>query len=133
MAGDAVTASVHIDAPPETVYDYFTRAEAMTTWMGQYASLDPTPGGVFAVDIEGAAVRGRFVELDPPHRIVVTWGFPGSDDLPTGASTLQVDLVRDGDGTRVEIVHRGLPATRADRHRAGWRHFLDRLETAVSG
>jgi uncharacterized protein YndB with AHSA1/START domain len=131
VAGDTVTASIHIDASPETVYEYFTRAEAMTTWMGQYASLDPTPGGVFAVDIEGTPVRGRYLELDPPNRIVVTWGFPGSDDLPAGASTLEIDLVRDAGGTRVDIVHRGLTAARAERHRAGWRHILDRLAAAA--
>jgi uncharacterized protein YndB with AHSA1/START domain len=131
VADDTVEASIHIDASPETVYEYFTRADAMTTWMGQYASLDPTPGGLFAVDIEGTAVRGRYLELDPPHRIVVTWGFAGSDELPAGASTLQIDLVDDGGGTRVDIVHSGLPVARAERHRAGWDHFLARLQAAA--
>ncbi len=43
--------------------------------MGQHASLDPRPGGQFAIDVNGASVRGQYLELDPPNRIVITWGF----------------------------------------------------------
>jgi hypothetical protein len=65
MAADAVAASVHIDAPPERVYEYFTRPEAIVSWMGEYALLEAEPGGRFVLDIKGAPVRGRFLELDP--------------------------------------------------------------------
>ena len=68
MTADPVTASVHIDAPPERVYEYFTRADAIVTWMGDYAVLEASPGGQFTVDVKGAPVRGRFLALDPPHQ-----------------------------------------------------------------
>jgi uncharacterized protein YndB with AHSA1/START domain len=58
MAADAVAASVHIDAPPERVYEYFTRPEAIISWMGEYALLEAEPGGRFVLDIKGAPVRG---------------------------------------------------------------------------
>ena len=44
---------IEIEAPPQTVFEYLTTNEGMTAWMGQYADLDPTPGGRFAVDIAG--------------------------------------------------------------------------------
>ncbi len=47
MATEKVTATVHIDAPPERVYEYFTRPEAIVRWMGDYALLEPEPGGEF--------------------------------------------------------------------------------------
>src|SRR6266540_4045951 len=53
------TASVHIDADPERVFDHFTRPEAILRWMGDYAALDPTPGGQFTLDLNGVPVRAR--------------------------------------------------------------------------
>ena len=82
MAAEPLTASVHIEAPPERVFEYFTSPEAMVRWMGDYAVLEPTPGGAFDVDINGVPVRGRYLELEPPHRLVISWGHAGSERLP---------------------------------------------------
>ena len=44
--------------------------------MGQTAELDARPGGNFRVQVlPGHTARGRFVELDPPRRLVYTWGW----------------------------------------------------------
>jgi uncharacterized protein YndB with AHSA1/START domain len=131
VVAEPIRASVVVEAEPAEVYEYFTVAEAMVLWMGQLSSLDPVPGGEFAVDVNGASVRGRFVELEPPHRLVFTWGFIGSDVLPPETSTVEVLLRPEGSGTRVEIVHRDLPRDEASRHAPGWRHFLRELATVV--
>lgn len=131
MAAEPVTASVFVEAQPDEVYEYFTRAEAMVRWMGDYALLDARPGGEFTVDIEGSPVRGRYQELDPPNRVVFSWGFAGSDELPAGSSTVEVLFTREGDGTRVEVVHTDLPPARAQRHAEGWRRYLGRLALAA--
>jgi uncharacterized protein YndB with AHSA1/START domain len=131
VAAEPISASVFVDAEPAEVYEYFTRADAMVEWMGQHASLDPMPGGEFAVDVNGVAIRGRYVVLEPPHRLVFTWGFSGSDVLPPAASTVEVFLRPAGGGTRVEVLHRGLPEEEAVKHRPGWRHFLERLAVTL--
>lgn len=133
MGAEPVTAAVHIDAAPEEVYEYFTRPEAIVTWMGGHALLEAEPGGQFALDIKGALVRGRFLHLDPPHRLLISWGYAGSDVLPPGASTVEVRLTPDHGGTRVELEHRGLPAGERPGHATGWRHYLARLEVAAPG
>jgi uncharacterized protein YndB with AHSA1/START domain len=130
---EPVRARVHIDADPERVYDYFVRPEAMVRWMGETARLEPQPGGTFAVDVRGAPVRGRYVELDPPHRLVIAWGYAGSDRLPPGASIVEVRLTAVAGGTSVELEHRDLPAAEADGHAAGWSHYLDRLRSVAAG
>jgi uncharacterized protein YndB with AHSA1/START domain len=132
-AGAPYTASVHIDADPERVFDYFTKPDAILRWMGDYAVLDPSPGGEFTLDINGVPVRGRYLLVQRPWRLLISWGHAGSDRLPPGASTVEVTLTpRDG-GTTVTIVHAGLPAPEARQHRLGWPHFLDRLVVAAAG
>ena len=120
-------------ARPEQVFDYFTQPEAIVRWMGDYAVLDPRPGGEFTLDINGVPVRGRYLDVDPPRRLVISWGHAGSQRLPPGASTVEVTLTPEGEGTTVQIVHRGLPAPEAHRHALGWAHFLDRLASAGAG
>ena len=131
MVAEPICVSVIVDAEPAEVYEYFTIAEAMVLWMGQFSSLDPVPGGEFAVDVNGVAVRGRYLELEPPNRLVFTWGFIGSEVLPPETSTVEVLLSPQGNGTRVEIFHSYLPQAEASKHAPGWRHFLQQLAKAV--
>jgi uncharacterized protein YndB with AHSA1/START domain len=131
MQSEPVVASVFVEAPPERVYDYFTRPEAIVRWMGDYALLEPKENGRFTLDVHGAPVRGRYLELDPPHRLVISWGYAGSDRLPPGASTVEVLLVAAGAGTLVELQHRDLPAQEIPGHAGGWAHYLKRLESAA--
>jgi uncharacterized protein YndB with AHSA1/START domain len=131
--GEPYSASVHIRADPERVFDYFTKPQAILRWMGDYAALDPVPGGRFTLDINGVPVRGRYLAVERPRRLLLSWGHAGSDQLPPGASTVEVTLTPHDGGTTVTIVHAGLPASEARQHRLGWRHFLDRLVIVAAG
>jgi uncharacterized protein YndB with AHSA1/START domain len=133
MAADAIAATVLVEAPPERVYEYFTQPEAIVRWMGDYALLEAQPGGRFTVDIGGMPVRGRYLALEPPHRLVISWGYAGSERLPPGASTLEVRLIAAPGGTRVELEHRDLPDEASTAHASGWTHYLARLQTAAAG
>jgi uncharacterized protein YndB with AHSA1/START domain len=133
MAIEPLTASMHIEASPEQVFEYFVSPEAIVRWMGDYALLEPSPGGAFEVDINGVPVRGRYLEVEPPHRLLISWGHAGSDRLPPGASTVEVRLSPAGGGTRVEIEHRDLPQDMRDAFGRGWPHFVARLAVAAAG
>lgn len=125
--------SIEIAAAPETVFEYLTTEDGMTAWMGQRAELDPRPAGRFAVDIAGYPIRGRYLHVERPTRVVVSWGVAGSEDLPAGASTVEFRLTATDGGTRVDVVHSGLPETELAGHAAGWAHFLPRLTIAATG
>ncbi len=133
MAAETLTASVFIKAPPERVYEYFTRPEAIVRWMGEYAVLEPTPGGQFTVDVRGAPVRGRYLELEPPNRLLISWGYAGSAQLKPGASTVEVRFIAEPGGTRVELEHRDLPDDQPHGHEVGWTHYLARLRLVAGG
>ena len=121
-------------ASPETVFGFFTDPEKATRWLAAAVTFDPRPGGVNLqthVDDEGVRhlMRGRFLEVSPPSRVVWSWSFQegGAD-----ASTVEITLEpRDG-GTWLQLEHRDLPpAVRAD-HEKGWDTLLDRLVAAVA-
>lgn len=124
-----------IRARPETIFAYFTDPERYTLWMGVEAELDARPGGVYRVKVpQGFTALGEFRELDPPHRVVFSWGWDGHDTVPPGSTEVEVTLTPDGDDTIVRLVHRGLPSTEeAEQHRRGWSRYLDRLVVAAQG
>lgn len=125
--------SIEIEAPPQAVFEYLTTNEGMTAWMGQYADLDPTPGGRFAVDIAGYPVRGEYLVVEPFQRVVVSWGFAGSDELPAGTSRVEFLLTPITGGTRVDLRHLDLPESEVRGHAHGWAHFMPRLKVAGAG
>lgn len=127
------TTSIDIAAPREVVFAHLTSPERITRWLGQRAELHPVPGGIFAVDVNGTLVRGEYLELDPPRRVVVSWGMTGMDELPPGASQVEFTLTPTGGGTRLDLVHRGLPASRLPGHSSGWANYLRRLGVAATG
>jgi uncharacterized protein YndB with AHSA1/START domain len=105
----------------------------MIRWMGQHATLEPVAGGAFQIDINGVPVRGHYLEIDPPRRVVVSWGVAGSTDLPPGTTQVEFTLTPIAAGTRLRLVHRNLPGTQEPIHATGWKHFLDRLVIAAAG
>ncbi|MFF5173836.1 SRPBCC domain-containing protein [Micromonospora sp. NPDC000089] len=127
----AVVATEHIKAPPEVVFPYFTDPTLIATWLCERAELDPRPGGVFALDMGKVSAHGAYLVVEPPHRLVFSWGIPGDAVLPAGGSTVEVVLTPDGDDTLVVLTHRGLPADRLDSHRAGWGRRLGQLGASV--
>jgi uncharacterized protein YndB with AHSA1/START domain len=131
-----VQRELRVEAEPEVVFSFFTDPEKMVRWMGIGATLDPRPGGVFAVNtMEHYLLEGKYLEVEPHTRILFSWGygnFPDPNPLPPGSSTVEVELVPDGDATIVRLSHR-VPADLAEFHTMGWEHYLGRLATAAAG
>jgi uncharacterized protein YndB with AHSA1/START domain len=124
---EVLTATVRIAAPPADVFPYFIDPLLMVQWIGEWADLHPEPGGVFALDFSTTPVRGEYVEVDPPRRVVFTWGVAGKDSLPPGSTTVEVVLTADGPDTVVELFHHDLPAEEFAAHLEGWTTMLGNL------
>jgi len=127
-----------VAADPQTVFPFFTDPEKMVRWIGVAVTLDPRPGGVFSVNTMGDDFFvGEFVTVEPDRRLVFTWGYqppPGEPDnpFPPGSSTVEVELVPDGDATIVRMRHH-VPAKLVDFHTIGWENYLGRLAIVATG
>ena len=127
---------ISIAARPETIWDFLVNPMKATRWMGTEASFDPRPGGEYRVEvISGEVAIGEFVELDRPRRLVFTWGWQSpANGVPAGSSTVEMELVPEGDGTTLRFRHSGLPTEDAtQKHAHGWDHYLERLRIAARG
>jgi uncharacterized protein YndB with AHSA1/START domain len=125
-----------IQAPADEVFQYLIDPALFGDWMASGATLDPTPGGLVRwTHPNGDTVSGRYVEVDPPRRLVFTYGWERAEvKIPPGSTTVEIDLMSQDDGsTLVTLVHRGLQDRAADAHRGGWAHYLNRLRCAAEG
>ena len=135
--GIVVERELEISASPATVWELLTQEDEAIKWMGQSASFDLRPGGTYRVEVlPGNVARGEFLEIDPPHRLVYTWGWePGSQSsIAAGSSTIEFELIPDGEGTLLRFRHTNLPDEEAaNSHAHGWDHYLSRLSVAATG
>ena len=127
-----VVITQRIAALPDAVFPFLVEPERMLRWMGTDVRLEPTPGGEFWLDMNGTDIAiGTFTEVDPPNRVVFTWGWHGSEEVPPGSTTVTIDLTVDGTDTIVELRHDGLPDELTARHLEGWNQFLPQLVEQV--
>src|SRR5262249_46463415 len=126
---------ITIAARPETIFGFLTDPVLMLRWKGIEAELDPRPGGIYRVKINGQAiVSGRYVAVEPYRRVVFTWGWEGDGQpVSPGSSTVEVLLTPEGDRTRLRLIHRDLPVAARAEHLHGWDHFLSRLAIVAAG
>lgn len=138
-----IECEMRVKARPETVFSYFTDAEKYRRWKGVEAELDPRPGGIYRVQMteRGTWIRGEYVAVEPPTRLVFTWGWESRVELPRGiaevtpgSTTVEVTFVPDGDATIVRLRHDGFPTDDAVKmHSWGWGVYLERLTLAATG
>jgi uncharacterized protein YndB with AHSA1/START domain len=130
---------LHVAARPETVWEFLVDPDKVGRWKGRPGPFDATPGGEYTIEVlPGHTARGSFVVVDRPRRLVYTWGWDpgpeGPNPVPPGSSTIEIELSPAGDGTTLRFTHRDLPsAEAAERHAAGWNHYLERLVVAAGG
>lgn len=124
-----------VGAAPAAVWDAWTTEAGLARWWwagwdDTTYSVDARVGGGYRITAPAAGieVRGDYLALEPPHRIEMTWIWSDEDgDGPV--ERVVVELVGEGDATRVRVLHTGPWTTPepAANYAQGWDHVLDRL------
>lgn len=128
----ALEKSVVVPLDADETFALITEPDRLRRWQTVAARVDLRAGGDYRWTVSpGHWAAGRYVEVEPGRRVVFTWGWEGSTDLPPGASTVTITLEPTDGGTLVRLVHEGLSADEAERHAEGWAHYLERLAVAA--
>jgi uncharacterized protein YndB with AHSA1/START domain len=132
-----VEQTIKISARPETVWKYWTDPQRVCAWWGSAAELDPRPGGICRIEMDGGRVmRGEYLELVPHERLVFSFGWEsagGAPALAPGESRVEITMVEADGDTIMTLRHTGIPVAFAGLHAAGWSRFLPLLIAAVDG
>ena len=135
-----------IAARPSIVFGALTTSEGMRSWWGPNdipvlsAASDVRVGGSFCVRFRTSdglehECAGRFLEIDEPRRIVMSWqwtsgGEPGEEER---ISRVEMHLRPIDTGTELTLIHADLrDAVSAGHHENGWAGALDKLVTMMA-
>ena len=120
--GNGMTAekSVLVPLGPEETFALLTEPERLRRWQAVTARVELRAGGEYRWTIvPGHTAAGTITEVEPGKRLVFSWGWEDSEELPPGASTVTITLEPAEGGTRVRLVHSGLTPEQAASHLAG--------------
>ena len=125
----AIEITQRIEASPDIVFAYLTDSHRFVKWMGVGAELDARPGGRFRIDVDGVHVAsGEYQEIDPPRRLVMSWGWEGHATVPPGSTTVEITLTPEQGATVLRLRHLGLPDEgERHHHTEGWRLYTSQL------
>ena len=93
----------------------------------------PLVGETFHFDLDGTAIAGCFIEVDPPHRMLLRWDRQGTDTATLAPTFIEITLTPTDGGTKVEVEFSGLSAEDAAFYPQLWKRHLDRIAAALSG
>lgn len=128
-----VERTVLIAARRETVFDFFTDSARFAAWWGKGSTIDPRPGGALVIRYpNGVGAGGVIVEIEPPERVVFTFGYESGQPVPTGGSRVTITLVATEAGTRLHLRHELPSAAARDAHVQGWRYQLALFANAAA-
>lgn len=132
-----------LPGPIERVWAYLAESDLRRQWMAsgememkvgapvnfvwRNDELTSPPGRRPAGFPEEHSMQSRIVALDPPHKLVITWGDKGGE--------VSFELEPAGSKVLLTVIHRRLPDDRAIKLSicAGWHMHLSVLVARVSG
>jgi uncharacterized protein YndB with AHSA1/START domain len=106
----AIRQQINIAAPQRTVWNALVSADGWKVWWADDARIESRQGGRIVLVSEGAdgspvEERGIFHEMRPTRRLEIAWD--ANSPAPTRGTRVQFTISRDGDETRLALVHSG--------------------------
>jgi len=131
MTAPRVEVAITIRAPRERVFDAWLDPDRLARFLCAGATevarieVDAREGGRFLVvmasDRGEYDHRGQYVEITRPERLRFTWASAATHGVATDV-TVTFEAI--DEGTRVTLVHIGLPFDAATEYSNGWQSIL---------
>jgi len=124
--------SMHMDAPPKTVWAALTVPENLNRWMAKDATVDLREGGTLDLGWpppEGYEGPGmEILELVEGEKLMFSWpDWRGDNSVPPQSVTWLLEP--DEGGTKVTLIHAGFVRTvDVSDYPFGWGHFMGQLK-----
>ena len=131
-------------ASPQRIYEAWINPDILQKWWGpqgvdiRHLSLDVCEGGnwsttFYSEQMGERIVCGRYVTLDPPNRLVFTWGW--IDDGIRGHETqVEILLENTGDTTKMTLTQKEFAQVEhRDNHITGWNSSFTKLDQLIAG
>lgn len=128
-----------IAASPERVFECWTDPDLLVRWFGPEGyevparALDVTPGGRWrttmrSADGECLTASGIYRSIEPPRRLVFTWGWDDENGVRGPETEVTVTFEPAPGGTRMVLQQQTFETKESrDDHRTGWSSSFDRL------
>ena len=144
LSDSAIKGQIELKASPSKVYDAWTKPELLSKWFGPSSGgsllvdqFNCSVGGLYDVtmlfaDGDRAQITGKYLELEPPKKIVFTWQWMDGSAL-SNETLVTVDLVPSDVGTLLTLTHERFISDKArNDHGEGWESLLPRLASALT-
>lgn len=139
----SIEREVHIDAPPEVVFEVISQPEHVRDWWYAESDVQPVAGATGElVWADGENPRANVVPMtvvvvEPPHVFTFRWTHPAGESPIDGNSLLVTfELVPVGEGTLLRLTETGFRARGWEAavleeqyrgHVEGWDRFVPRI------
>lgn len=91
----------------------------------------PRPGDRFHLVIDGTVIVGRYIEVDPPHRMVIGWDRQGTDHA--SPTLVEITFTPTGGNTEMTVEFLALSVEDAEFSREIWQRYLDGITAHFAG
>jgi uncharacterized protein YndB with AHSA1/START domain len=130
-------------APPERVFRAWSDHKVLVKWWGtdDYQAPDPQidfrVGGAWRSAMVGPngeahTVSGVYREIEPPKRLVMTWGWEQADGSRGHETVVEVSFEPAPGGTRMRLVQSLFETPKSrDGHDFGWASSFARLDRVL--
>jgi uncharacterized protein YndB with AHSA1/START domain len=133
MGRTTLTLEQRIEAAPSQVFHAFTNATALREWLCDAAMVLPRRDGrIHLWWTSGYHATGDYTKVVPDERVSFTWQGRGEP----GQTRVRVAIRPDGEGTVVEVAHKGVGTAKkwaeaAEAIRGGWEKGLENLRSVL--
>lgn len=145
----SIEREIHVDAPPEVVFEVVSRPEHIRHWWYAECDVEPTPGATGElVWADGDEPRAHVTPMtvvvaEPPRVFSFRWTHPaGESAVESNSLLVTFELVPSGPGTLLRLTETGFRergweiAVLEEQYRehvTGWDIYVPRIEAYAAG